>query len=31
VDYLDSMKSQSFWEDEYAKHAYYNEKIGQMR
>jgi len=31
VEYLDSMKSQSFWEDEYARHAYYNDKIGQMR
>ncbi|MDD3176081.1 MAG: pyridoxal-5'-phosphate-dependent protein subunit beta, partial [Candidatus Nanoarchaeia archaeon] len=31
VDYLNGMKSQDFWEDEYAKYAYYNEKIGQMR
>lgn len=31
LEYLDSMKSQDFWEDEYAKYAYYNEKIGQMR
>lgn len=30
-EYLDSMKSQSFWDDEYAKIEYYDAKIKEMR
>jgi cysteine synthase len=30
-EYLDSMKDQSFWENEYKKHEYYDEKIKEQR
>lgn len=30
-EYLDSMKHQSFWDDEYKKHELYDEKIIKMR
>lgn len=31
VEYLDSMKNPEFWESEYSKISYYNEKIKEMR
>jgi cysteine synthase A len=31
LDYLNSMKSQQFWEDEYSKVGFYNEKIKELR
>ncbi|NLS45674.1 MAG: pyridoxal-phosphate dependent enzyme [Firmicutes bacterium] len=31
IDYLNSMRSQQFWEDEYSKVYSYNEKISKMR
>ncbi len=30
-EYLDSMKNQSFWDEEYKKHEIYDEKITSMR
>jgi len=30
-EFLDSMREQSFWDDQYAKVGYYNEKIKDMR
>ncbi len=30
-EYLDSMKSQEFWEHEYSKVGFYNEKIKELR
>ncbi len=30
-EYMDSMKNQDFWDDEYAKVKYYDEKIREMR
>ncbi|ERI89637.1 pyridoxal-phosphate dependent protein [Clostridiales bacterium oral taxon 876 str. F0540] len=31
TEYLDTMKNPEFWENEYSKIAYYNEKIKEMR